>query len=441
MFTLAAYSLEVVLDSEAAKARVARVQDEVTNWLRSKGVPDADEKEGFFNSLSGDEGTFSRHHATSSSGEIFEVQLDEVTNRGDTFTTNIQVASDGKRVAVFTSLGISSGGRAVAPVQIYPRCPQVVRTLIETFDDWTFGGQLVPRSIPADTRGARGGQELADELRNPARNFPIVVISADADEMVWGSLPAEMARELVGLAQVAVVDEEASWTLTSELGKPQSCFLGAARLYWPLSNGKAALRSILWTASRQEGYGADQNGMRHFLAAMRRTVMSVASLNIVQPDVVRTVHTAITRERLSGLEAAARDKELDALIEENSRLAAALKDAEGELASLRWKILHLQDRLHDAGEGEQALEEDHDQSAEESKPPVKGEIRYYKKIGNKGGVDDLVQTAACNHNAWRFAFKGDQAEKGLQKLEGRSDWRSLAHCGTCTGGGRWKVHW
>jgi hypothetical protein len=72
-----------------------------------------------------------------------------------------------------------------------------------------------------------------------------------------------------------------------------------------------------------------------------------------------------------------------------------------------------------------------------------GETRYYKKIGSGGGVDALVKTKQCNHKSsdWTSAFKGDQAEKGLLKLEGRNDWKSIAHCSACTGGGRWRVNW
>lgn len=440
MQTLAAYSLEADLEESEANRRLDRVASEVNDWLQAKGVSDPALKEGFFRSLSGDEGTYTRSCVTYSGGKLQHVQLDESTPRGETFTTTIQAACSGRQVAVFVTLALSTRGVAVAPVQVYPRCPLVVRKLIDSYKDWTFGGQLVPHSIPADTREYRGGKELSDELRNPARNFPIVVISSDEDEVTWPTLHTDAARELVGLAQVAVVDEQASWTMTAELGKQQSCFLGAVRLYWPGTDG-ARLHSVLWTAGKLATYGADANGARNFLASLRRTLMSAAALNVSPPVVVRNVQNAIVRERLASAEGATRDQELDAIIEENSNLLQRLKEAEGQREALRWKLLHYQERLREV-----TGEEEEEEAGDEGAPPAhvsaaSGEVRYYKKIGNKGGVDELVTTGPCNHNAWRPAFKAIQAEKGLQKLEGQSGWRSLAHCGTCTGGGRWRVQW
>jgi hypothetical protein len=150
---------------------------------------------------------------------------------------------------------------------------------------------------------------------------------------------------------------------------------------------------------------------------------------------------AATRERLQNLSTVDQEQELNSIIEENARLSLDLADVKAALARAEWKIAAQEQR----GGG---VTPDEDEEPSESEPaipaaPVKGETRYYKKIGSGGGVDTLVRTGECNHNArkWKPAFKGDQAEKGLLKLEGSSDWQSLSHCSACTGGGRWRVHW
>lgn len=75
------------------------------------------------------------------------------------------------------------------------------------------------------------------------------------------------------------------------------------------------------------------------------------------------------------------------------------------------------------------------------KPPKKGEVRFYKKLGSGGGRDKLVRVNGCRHRSWQPAKKADQAKKGIARLEDRDDWKTLQHCGSCCGGGMWRVEW
>jgi hypothetical protein len=167
-------------------------------------------------------------------------------------------------------------------------------------------------------------------------------------------------------------------------------------------------------------------------------------LTMPLPPVFREIRRTAEKERLQSLEAGSRDSELDSIVEENARLTAALEKAESTIQSLQWKITSATyaERKSDAANDESG---DSPDQAEEATPsaPQPGETRYYKKIGSGGGIDSMVQIKACQHKEsnWKPAFKGDQAEKGLLKLEGRNDWKSLAHCSACTGGGRWRVNW
>ncbi|RDI20749.1 hypothetical protein DFR41_110157 [Pseudacidovorax intermedius] len=444
MQALAAYSFEANgIDSSRRVDQVALLVDD---WLAGKGAVNPQLAEGEFVSKTGDKtGQFARAVIRSGSDVLHEVELIETAHTGDMFTTSLQFASSGDAVSVYASLGAAPGQSRVAPIAVYPRCPLIIRTLIANFSDWRFAGQEVPLSTVFDATTDDAARQLCDALRSKTRRLPIIVVSNDEDELVWRGLQNKLADELIGLADVAVVSAESSWVLTDELGPRDSCYLGAVRLYWPGGRADGSLLGINWRAGRLGAFGKDGKGRHRFLALMRREVMSVAALTMPSPTVFRRIRSEAEKERLRSLTDGARDRELDSIVEENSRLTARLEAAEGTIQTLRWKMAAgamYAERKGDAADDGADVEQAED--GPEARPaPAAGETRYYKKIGSGGGVDALVITKACSHREanWRPAFKGDQAEKGLLKLEGRNDWKSIAHCSSCTGGGRWRVHW
>lgn len=442
MQSLAAYSFEAKVSD--AELRLQQIDSLIDAWLATKGADDPRATNGTFESLSGDgTGAFERKRFAAKMGVVTEIELIETAHTSATFTTTIQVACTGGTVSVFVSLGATPGSSLVAPIKLYPRCPTVVRAIIEKFNDWQFAGQALPFGRVFDATQSQGVQDLCSAIRSNSRRLPLVVVSIDRDEQIWHDLHIRAAEHLIGLADVAFVDAESSWSLTDELGARDSCYLGAVRLYWPLRRADGSYEGITWLAQRLAAFGVDEQGRNRFLSVLRRTVMSTAALTMLQPSSVREIHNAVTRERLQALEGQARDAELDSIIEENAKLSEELEKAKATVSTLQWKLA----ATTYSRQGDPAANDDDadDPTPEESirVPPEPGETRFYKKIGSGGGVDTLVQTKACQHKSanWKPAFKGDQAEKGLIKLEGRDDWQSLAHCSACTGGGRWRVHW
>lgn len=441
MQSLAAYTLEAtVLDTEE---RLKQLDLLIDDWLVSKGAEAPNVSDGAFTSKTGDgTGQFSRHRLSNKLGTLREIELIETAHTGAMFTTGIQIVTAGERVIVYASLSATPGASVVAPVALYPRCPLVIRTMIERFSDWKFAGQEIPLAKAFDATKTPEAKALCAVLRSKDRRLPVVVVSNDEDEAVWRDLHVKAAEHLVGLADVAVVSPESSWDLTDELGPRDSCYLGAVRLYWPGQRPDGSLFGITWIAPRLAAFGVDDGGRNRFLAILRREVMSAAALTMAPPVLGREIRSAVERDRLLALEANARDKELNSIVEENSRLTSELDEAKRTIQSLQWKLAATNYTQRDSTA---ANDEDGDEEAAEQRhePPSSGETRFYKKIGSGGGVDALVQTKACNHKEgnWKPAFKGDQAEKGLLKLEGRNDWQSIAHCSACTGGGRWRVRW
>lgn len=446
MHDLAVFSLQASLTDSEAELRLAAIDSLVDIWLSDKGAPDAKAHEGQFKSLTGEgEGKFTRKLTDTSVGSLREIQLVETIASGQIFTTVIYAAKHPASVTIFSSLSVMSVNNVITPVQVYPRCPKVIRSLVESFNDWTLGGRPVPAPKAIEAFDESSALDLCDLLQSPARNLPIIVVSVDPDEVVWPELAHELSRDLVGIAQVVAVNEEGSWVLTDELGKQNSCYLGAVRLYWPVATqGAAGLKGTVWTAAHLiDAFGEGVPGMRRFLSQMRRTAMSTAALTIAPPQIIGKIQSAATHERFLTLGAEAREKELGSIVDENSQLVLQLNEAREQIAELQRRLAYSRNTGGSDDNVNEGQTAPLPQAANVHTPPAAGELRHYKKIGKKGEVDNLVVTKACNHNesTWRPAFKAIQAEKGVQKLEGRDNWKSFQKCSACTGGGRWRVQW
>jgi hypothetical protein len=171
--------------------------------------------------------------------------------------------------------------------------------------------------------------------------------------------------------------------------------------------------------------------------------MSVAALSVDAPPQIRQIKSEHSRARLAQLEAKAdaNSEELELarlFIEENEKLKDALEAAKTEIAkqSARADAAEYAIEVLKSGEGK-----DSDEMEDASEKPQADEVRYYKKTHSKSSYDVLVRISECGHSSWQSANKADKAKKGIERLEGSSDWKSLYHCGSCQGGGVWKVVW
>ncbi len=332
----------------------------------------------------------------------------------------------------------------LVPNKISPHCPAVIRKIIAAYEDWCFGGRKLPSDLLISSDFAEL-QTICDQILDPGRIMPLIVVSSDRDEAVWGGISTVISRELIGLAYVAAVDEEKSWEMTSKIGEKLSCYLGAIKLYWPIRSGKQGKPSYeLWTAQVLRGFGEDEIGMRRFVSQVRSRIMSVAAQTITIPKSVREIHTSAFKENLDKMESDVREKELNFIIEENEKLTKELELSRSKIAEIEWNLNYYKRRVEKTGCNKSDEEIEGSSLDSDGVPePQRGDIRFYKKIGNKGGVDVMERVGSCNHRegAWQPAFRADQAEKGIAKLENMDGWQSLQHCGACTGGGRWRVRW
>ena len=450
MQTLSAYLLESPpLAAEQLAMRFAGIEGELAGWLQKKGASEPSASSGDFQSLTKDgSGSFVRVKHDVPIGKLESVRLEEFTRAGQIFTTQVAATASQDRLRIHCTLSVANAATVIAPMPVDPRCPSILRTLLSASSDWLLNGWPVPSGKSTARNGNDGGISVADEIRNVARSLPFVVVSEIEGELLWPDLAKELAFDLAALARVVTIDEDATWTLSDEVGKVQSCYRGAVRLYWPprkSAGGSIHFSSTVWTASELLSNDQDGKGLNRLRATLRRTLMSTAALSIPSPVTVRDIEAAVARARIDALEkSAAPDSEELAIarlyLSENEDLKARIEHLESELAKAAARAeaaTHSLSQLKSPG----LADDDSSQSNEASTEPADGDIRYYKKTHSKGAYDVLVEVQGCDHTAWQGSAPAEKARKGLERLTGRNDWKSLSHCGTCTGGGMWKVRW
>ena len=451
MQLLSAYLLEsATLSDEAIAARYALVREDIAEWLRvDKEVDDPWAASGDFESLTKDgSGSFTRQQTVVPAGSLEEVRLDEFTRSGQIFTTQIAVVSHGRRLRIYCTLNVANSESVVAPLPIDPRCPSIVRTLLARSSDWQLNSSQLPPAQPSPMTGDIGGRSLAAEIRDKNRVLPIAVVSEIEGEFLWPRLPHELAFDLAGLAKVVSVDDEATWALTDEVGKLHSCYRGAVRLYWPprsRSHGEVYFNSTVWTASVLLSNDHDGKGLGRIRSTLRRTLMSTAALSITPPPAIREIQDASSRIRIEELERQA-DPNSAELAEarryarENQDLKAKVEQLQGELAKASARASAAEHALTQLKAPPLDTEAQLEAESAATEPDP-GEARFYKKTHSKGAYDVMVQVDDCGHTSWQASNKADKAKKGIEKLLERNDWKSLQHCGSCTGGGMWRVRW
>ncbi len=304
MQILSAYLLEsTILPKEEVSTSAASIETALNEWLVEKGASSPTDSSGSFVSKTKGSpvGKFQRRSAASAVGTFGELALLEPTISGQQFITTIALLTLADRVVVYATLAVQNVATLVAPVFTDPRCPFIVKKLLDLRQDWHIGNFPIPSSTAKKLYGAESGRLLKLMIQDPARTLPIVVVSEVEQEPIWEDLETRLATDLAGLAGIVRIDEEASWVLTDELGKSNSCYLGAVRLYWPCGKGLdafLALKSSVWTAGHMLSQDTDGKGMQRVRSLLRRSVMGAASLTVEPPFVIRDIQNQAARAKL-----------------------------------------------------------------------------------------------------------------------------------------------
>ncbi len=441
MHSLASFRLDHSSEStDQAVERIESASKFVEKWLAGKGVlpPFADKGE-FDSNTKGQRGRYLRNLVANDEGTIEETVLAEPIPTGQIFTTRIALTRRGTDTHVFCNLSVQNTTTVVAPTQIYPRCPGVLKDIAKNLAGWRIGLDVAPTELYLSS-----AEEVIADLLSLDRCIPIVVVSEIEGETIWSRLADDIAFDLICLARVYRVSTSISWELTERLGKADSCYLGAVRVYWPrrsASNDHDSPYSQIWTASHMLSKDTDGKGAQRFRTILRNLILSVSARTVEPPTALGKILAHDRQAKLRELEQKAKSKseELEiarSYLDDNERLLKRISELKAEVASLQGRTLAAEHAL-----GQRMVAEEEPEEPTEETPPTSGDTRYYKKTHSLPGYDVLVRVKACGHNSWQPANKADKAKKGIEKLEGTRNWSQVNHCGSCTGGGMWRVKW
>lgn len=444
MQTIATYLLRTPeLSAGEISHRWSKLDSLLESWLSQKGANIPLEKDGLFKSRTqqDDLGIYRIDRHESEEGAVTEYTLEEKTRAGLNFTTHLAVMTTAGRVTLYVTLTAFNADDNVAQTFTDAKCPKIIRDAINLFDDWCYFDNKLATSV-TQVASKEEVQVLATRLRDSSsRKLPMVVVSEVDGEEIWPGIASEIAYDLSGSAEVYRLNEEASGELTNVVGKINSCYLGAIRIYWPIRTKEVFPRSTVWTAPQllPKDESMDQEYASRFRSQLRNRVLTAMSISIREPQEIASIKEAEIKNRLAKLEAHAADHEvalklIDELQKENERLKEQLDEANKTRTSLEYQIRY-------ANDGSVTSPRTTAASNDETNPPEPGEVRFYKKISEAGDHDKFKIVNDCNHNKWQSSKSADKARKGIIRHEGSANWKSMKHCAKCTGPGMWRVQW
>jgi hypothetical protein len=287
------------------------VMDEIRKWLIFKGLPVAatSNREAFTNSK-GTPSILEREEVSCSKGSVWRWSMLE-RQTTTLFRTFLVVCVSKEELAFFAALETGQASPVVAPIPFEAHCPHVVRDILRLPFPWKVGATRVQaRKVRAfDSSTA---ELLGDMIEDRARALPIVAVSEYDGFLLHPELDDSLAYDLAGLAIVASMNEQTSWSLTNRFGREWSCFNGAIRIYWPSSQGLVNPPAHpLWTASRllDVSQGSTEEAARLVRRLITNRIMAAGSFSLAEPLVVEEVISAARTEQLEKLRKDSRSNE------------------------------------------------------------------------------------------------------------------------------------
>ncbi len=445
---------------EARSSEAENLKSQVESWLRSKGASEI-ASTGIYKAEDGSPATFSIEEAADGDRTWWMARLQEVTPGGRRFLAAVSITNGSAKVSVYTTLEVGSDVTLVNPFDVDPKCPKIIRTLLQNQERWCHGFTEIQNL--RQLRGFEAGEGLAAEIKHPDRTVPFIVITEGKQGIAIPRLDESLSYDLAGIANVVVLDSNATWALTDHLGPSLSCHSGAVRLYWPrFSIQEDPYRHPLWTMVRLQAAGSDLAAIRErFRRQLRALVMHASALSVVRPREIDEIRGNASQRAIIELKERATSLQdyaelADLYMKDNDQLRATNADLANLVDELQIRVAKLEvDReallshlraakglAAQLKSGANEIPPDAGAENDEDLEPVQGDVRFYKKRFSTPDHDVMIRVNDCDHDSWQSAHSADKAKKGITKIEkGRTDWQTVQHCAACTGGGMWRVKW
>lgn len=273
-------------------------------------------------------------------GRVSGWQIDEPPKfkMASDFRTTISVARHKTEVAVYCAMEAGNPENIFTPKQVDVHCPAVIRSILQLPVKWLHSGKQIEPEVLTFT-GTSGAEKLKLLLQDNERRQPVVLISCYGNQVAFPDIDRKILKEIIGLAIVAKLDEEASRHLSALQGKEYSCYYGAIRIYWPGFNvGQSQFYHPLWTMAKLRELGES-----HFLGLMRKRLFPLSAYATEKDIAFGNIESLAKEEEFRQKTKSATDaKDFQKLADdyalENTRLGRDIDLLKGEIQSLKAEL-------------------------------------------------------------------------------------------------------